>query len=233
MLYVFSSRFIPLEQVLSAISLWVAAIANFPVANYFSRISVVVLDGIMCGFLSSFNLISLLCFVQKSNVQSLRFLLPISSLFLMAQSMLVITSDTNLLARYFENNSVVWVFFLSMTVISSAGYGALLIRNLTMAFCRSRKTRNTLFIAYSLAAFITLLPLVAELMLFIVTGAGNFTVNFCSHYLGETLLSFLYSDLHWPLVTAEMGEPLVEDRLDLPDCDIGSDFIAEDVQLCM
>jgi hypothetical protein len=198
-----------IEQILTAVCLGVSIVANFPLKSFVEFVPFVIFDGIICAIFSACNLVALLCFLQKSNPRNLRFVLVISALFLLAESMYVITSDTNLLSRLFEDNRVIWIFFLSTTVISSVGYAVLLIRNLMMGLCRSRLTRKTLFLAYGLAAFIALLPLVGEAVLFFVTGAGNFAIDFCSHYLAQTLLVFLYADMHWPLPTSELGEALV------------------------
>jgi hypothetical protein len=223
-LFWFSPSSIRIQQVLTTVCLILSAIANFPITTVFRQIPMVVIDGIMCGVFCAFNLVSLLCFLQKSSTRTLRFVLAISALFLLAEIMLAITSDTNLLSQFFEDNTVIWIFFLSMTVISSVGYALLLIHSLMIAFCRSRSTRTTLFIAYGLATFIALLPLVGESMLFMVTGSGNFAIDFCSHYLAQTLLVFLFADLHWPLVISELGETLCDGHrlVLLPNIELGT-----------
>jgi hypothetical protein len=193
------------QQTLSLIAVCISAIANFPFVIIFDHLVVNVVESIFCGAFCAFNLICLFCFLQLTNSQNFHFVLPISALFLMAQAMAVMTSDTTLLSHYFENNNVISVFFLSITVLSTTGYAALLIKNLLAALCRSRTTRKHLFLAYGVAVCFALGPLVGEAVLFVVSGYGNFAVDFCVHYLTQTLLTFLYADLHWPICT-ELGE---------------------------
>jgi hypothetical protein len=82
--------------------------------------------------------------------------LPISGLFLMAQAMAVVTSDTTVLSQYFMDNRVVCVFFISVTAAGTAVYAILLVWRLVSALCRSRTTLKHVYVAYGVAAFIAL-----------------------------------------------------------------------------
>jgi hypothetical protein len=211
------------QQIMTLIAVCIGAIANFPFVILSDRLIVTVIESIFCGGFCSFNLICLFCFLQPTPTQDLHFVLPISSLFLIAQSMAVVTSDTTILSHYFENNNVVSVFFLSITVLSTTGYAAILVKNLLAALCRSRTTRKHLFLAYGVAVCFALGPLVGEAVLFVVTECGNSAVDFCVHYLTQTLLTFLYADLHWPLCPG-----LDEDQYILKD-NAGGEDVSDDI----
>jgi hypothetical protein len=117
----------------------------------------------------------------------------------------MITSDSTLLSRYFNNNHVIWVFFVSMNSMAT-GYAGILIWRILWNFCRRRTTQKHLLIAYAVAALLVLSSAGIEGLMLAVNGFCPIAVAFAGHYLTQTLLVGLYADIHWPLLTMEMAE---------------------------
>jgi hypothetical protein len=194
------------QQLFTIASLAVAALANFPLAQFLPSMRTFLIECALCGALSSLNLICLVCFLQAANSRNFHFVLPISGLFLMARVMLIVTSDTTVLSHYFDNNHVVWVFFFSVTAIATAGYALLLISRLLLALCRARTTQKHLFVAYTVAAFVALVSAGVEFLMVAIKGFCPFAIEFAVRYPAQTLLAVMYADVHWPLPTGEIAE---------------------------
>jgi hypothetical protein len=192
------------QEVLTLSSLILSALTHFPFTNFFKSMPITLLDRVLSGSLPAFNLICLFCFLQKHN--TVRFVLPVSGLFVMANGMLGITGDTTLLSRYFNDNSVVWVFFLSVTATATAGYAALLLWRLVWALCRPRSTQKHLFLAYAVATFVALGSEGVEALMFAVRGFCPVAVTFSVHYLVQALIAGLFADMHCPLLTSEVPD---------------------------
>jgi hypothetical protein len=189
------------QQILTLASLGLSALVNLPMAGLVKTTTIVALDRGLCGAFSAFNLVCLFCFLQTPS--TVRFVLPICVLFIMAAAMLWITGDTTLLSCHFNDNSAVWVFFLSVSGTATAGYSALLLWRLLSAFCRARTTQKHLLLAYALATFIALACTGVEALMFAIRGFCPVSISFSAHYLAQSLLSALFADIHWPLLTEE------------------------------
>jgi hypothetical protein len=194
------------QQLFTIGALAVAALANFPIAQVVPSMPTFLIECVLCGAFSSLNLVCLVCFLQAANARNFHFVLPISGLFLMAQVMLIVTGDTTVLATYFQNNQVVWVFFFSVTAVGTAGYAMLLFWRLLLALCRARTTQKHLFVAYTVAAFVALAPPGVQFLMFAINGFCPFAVEFAARYPAQTLLAVLYADVHWPLPTSDITE---------------------------
>jgi hypothetical protein len=61
-------------------------------------------------------------------------------------------------------------------------------------------------VGYGLALFFAAVATIVEVVLFAVNGYSPFVIDFAAHYLMQTLIVFLFADMHWPLVGVAVGE---------------------------
>lgn len=203
-LIVFSAKVNPstlrFEQYLTIISLVFSILANFPYCSFLHSISSHFAEAIFLGIFNAFNVSALYLFVQKANGQNVYPALPVTFLFLVAQAFCNLTSDSAFLYLYFENNYVVFLFFITVSVISHGAFIVLFIQSITSSLCSTRSTRKKLFISYLLAFFVMFIPLCAKVLSFAFNGYFNFSFSFCYDYMAQSFLTLLFTDIHWPLV---------------------------------
>ncbi|OHS98335.1 hypothetical protein TRFO_08905 [Tritrichomonas foetus] len=198
--FFFGNRSIRFEQALTLISLFTAATANFPFPHFWKSWNSNFIENILTGSLSALNAMSLYLFVQKANGQNVYTILPIAVLFIVAQAFWYLTSDSAFLYLYFENNKVIWIFFLTISVTGHITFIMLFLQSIASSLCSPRATRKKLYVAYLLAFIVLFIPLLAKSIYFVFNGYHNFSLNFCYDYMGQTFLSLIFADLHWPLM---------------------------------
>ena len=113
--------------------------------------------------------------------------------------------------RYFYGNYVVWIFFISASIISKISLSSLLIWNvIDFLFCgkmsrikNKGKNQFGIFIVYVFLVFIQILPIALQAIIFVNHNCGNNTFDFFQQYMVQTLFALVFAEIHWPVFTAK------------------------------
>lgn len=177
--------------------------ACFPLNAMHQRISSFVIEKFFGGLLTSVNMVALCVFVRKSDSEKVGPILPFAAFFVGAVIMCYLTDDTQILALMFDNSLVVWAFFLITSGCVALVCAAIVINSLVLHKCKARSARKPMFYGYLLSLLVAFFPVTIEGFMYAFSGYKTAAVEFFSQYLAQCLLSFLYVDMHWPVVNKE------------------------------
>ena len=233
----FSKNNTKFEQYITLVCLILATLSNFPFSfTKHTKTNFIFhsIENLLRGAFPSFNLVALYCVTYLTNGgQNVYAILTILILFIIAEAMSEFTDDCLVIGHYFYGNYVVWIFFISASIISKFSLSSLLIWNIiNFLFCgKMFKNKNKgnyhcgIFIIYVILAFIQILPIVAQAIIFINQNCGNNTFDFFQQYMVQTLFALVFAEIHWPIITSK-SEKLPIDSLEFESEEIRLDVDA-------
>jgi hypothetical protein len=232
-LLAFAQGGVKMEHMLSLASLLVSVCANSPLhsVDRFRRSFIVhCLNSSLRGIFGSFNTVCLFLFVFHANGgEMIGFAFLMSLLYILGNSIQIVTSDTRILALLFDGNLDVWMFFVSVSLMGRIGLFTLQIYHALFACSCGWTARRHLATAYAFMIAIQVAVAVLQSMFYYVNGYGNFALDFFADYLLQTFFAFAFADVHWPQVQRKM--PLVDQHLVVEDHHFAPAF--SDSQFCL
>ncbi|KAK8875331.1 hypothetical protein M9Y10_005496 [Tritrichomonas musculus] len=203
------------EQYLSLTILILATLSNFPFSftkhtqNSFVFHSI---ENLLRGAFPAFNLVSLYCISYLANGgENVYTIFTILILFVLAEAMSEFTDDCCVIGHLFYGNYVVWIFFISASIISKITLSSLLIWNvINYFFCKSGRIKAKanqkceVFIIYIALIIIQILPIAIQAIIFINQNCGNNTFDFFQQYMIQTLFALIFANIHWPVFSSKV-----------------------------
>jgi hypothetical protein len=217
----FSRGRLQLEQVLSLVSVLIAAFANLPLEftnSYFGNLVVHYVSSFMQGLFSSYNTVALFLFAFSANGGDiLGFSFLMSLLFILGHTLQTATSDTRVLKLFFDGNMDIWMFFVSISLMGRIALFCLQVYQVISASQCQKSSRRTLIKGYSMMIGIQIATSVLQASVYYVKGYGNFAIDFFGDYLLQTMLAFMFVDVHWPQIPSGRKLSLREQLVALED----------------
>lgn len=215
-IFLFSRRNTKFEQYITLFILFLGTFSNFLFSfteHTKSNFIYHSIENLFRGAFPSFNLVSLYCITYLSNGgENVSIILTISTLFVLAEAMSEFTDDCCVIGKYFYGNYVVWIFFISASIISKASLSSLLIWNvIDFLFCgKMSKIKNKqgkkqfgIFIVYVILVFVQIIPIALQAIIFVNHNCGNNTFDFFQQYMIQTLFALVFAQIHWPVYTSK------------------------------
>ena len=151
------------------------------------------------GIYQSINFVILFCLIILSTTQeSLVVPILLSTLYILASGLNEITQDSAILSTYFDNNDALWVFFMSITIVSQAillFFGLFrLINEIIQNMCFTKP------VVY-LLMFLVINQIISVMSMNIfnlVKGYMNSALTFYSRYLSHFITTIILADIYWP-----------------------------------
>lgn len=200
-LFGFSKGKVRLEQILTVVSLVISILANCPIKfTYLLNRDWIIhcANLVLKGIFNSYNHAALFVFLYALNGgENLAFAMIMSMLFVCGNAAQVVVNDTRILALLFGANIDIWMFFLSISIMSRVGLFALQVYNLIIAV-HVYKHSKPLIYGYAALIILGAAMNIWEATMYYVDGFGNYALDFLNDYVMQTFFAFVYADLHWP-----------------------------------
>ena len=170
------------------------------------------------GALSAINIFVLFCvslmFTGTDNRSTTTL---IGIVFIFAECVCDLTTDSYVLSELFDSNGLVWVFFFSSSMLTKISLICLSVKNIIHAITKSQTFNQKLYYSfYLLYAALLVVPAVIRALLMIQRGFQSSCVNFFCNYIAQATAAFLFVQLAWPVYSKE--------REDLADLGLLSDM---------
>ncbi|EAY17296.1 hypothetical protein TVAG_266590 [Trichomonas vaginalis G3] len=190
------------DHILVIISLTISIFTNSPdlledlISNYIANYS---LSLLLSGFYQSTNFVILLCLViRATSSDSITTTCILSLLFIFADGLSELTYDTSILAKYFDNNTTVWVFFFTM---STAAKGTLLCialwKILNYIFDRNISSPTVIYLITYVIIY-QYISFIANGAFYLIYGYGSSSLDFNTRYLSQFITTMAIADIYWP-----------------------------------
>lgn len=198
-LIMFVGRLARFEHIGSLVSLILVMLSDIPLGT--ENIYVHSADNLVKGAASAVNLILLFCLVYKSTGgENMSVVLIVASLYVLAEALAVLTDDSCFIAQYFYGNNVVWMFFLTASIVSKIGLSLYLVQGIFISLANHRrKRRRALLLGYAGLIFIYIVDMAVQGIVFSVQYCAHPALTFFDRYLLQTIIALSFADFHWPM----------------------------------
>lgn len=190
------------DHYLVILSILISIFANSPkllenlISNYIANYS---LSLLLSGFYQSTNYVLLLCLVIRiTSDESIITTCILSLLSIFADGLAELTYDSSILAKYFENNTTLWVFFFTMSVASKC---TLLCASMWKILNYLLKTGRSSSSVIYLMLFVVChqyVSFIAKGLFYLLYSYGSSALDFNSRYLSQFITTMAIADIYWP-----------------------------------
>lgn len=192
------------EHILTTGSLVLSSFSNFPITfspKISDNITVNCIDLVLCGVFTSYNIVALFLFNYHSRGgKYLGYTFLVSLLFIAAHALSQLSSDTRILAKLFDDNEVLWLFFTSISLASRISLACYFIYYDFFPFAPQPNPKRWLIrYTYMGLVLVTMISQALSGLMFIYDGTTNSAVEFLDSYLLNTFLALAFADIHWPI----------------------------------
>ena len=206
-------------QILTIIVLITTFVANLPFNHGSAVLSVTkhCLYLLFRGLLSAVNIVALFsASMFYYSTENLATALLIAFLYVFAEAMCTLTTDSYIQANVFDNDGIVWVFFFSSSIISKVCLTVLSAHHfIHCAINASHKRKRTYYIFFFLSLLVLVVPIIMRAFLIIVQGFQNSAVNFFCDYIIQFIFAVMYCQLCWPTITKSYDPNHVQELMTL------------------
>jgi len=175
-------------------------------------------DLIFRGISASTNLVSIFClsytYVSGDNIAAT---LTLLSLFIIADGIRSLTTDTFVLAEFFQNNGVIWVFFFSTSIVTKISLILLVSHHLVYAFLFGPLHSRFRVFLTAIVCFVCISPRIFRLGHLAVTENENSALNFLCDILMQVIVCSLVSVLVWPIKDNEIETTTSTEKFHITD----------------
>ena len=151
----------------------------------------------------------------------------VSILFVLADAFYYITCDSALLGSYFDNNSVVWVFFLSVSVTAKAIIITFVFKTIVSEVLFRFSRLRVIYLFFALDLIILMVPMLIQLHFYIQNGYGNSSLDFLAQYIAPFIVVLSFADMYWPIKKISAGTD-INSRIDDLRFEIGNEIPPSD-----
>lgn len=207
---IFGRGHMTILQVITLILLSLNVIANFPYNHGKTEItsSANCMSLLTRGALFSTNIFALFVASMKfAGSDNKGTAMLIGVMFIIAESMCTLTTDSYVMSEYFGNNGLVWVFFFSTSIISKISLILLTIKNIITSILIAPQKRQKFYL--SLFCFATVLlvsPYIYKSINLVIKEYQNSCINFFCDYIIQAIVTFIFVQLTWPTYSKQQDD---------------------------
>ncbi|OHT03056.1 hypothetical protein TRFO_29611 [Tritrichomonas foetus] len=204
------------EHIFSIIGLIVSILANFPLSvlpQFQGDLEAQCFNFLFKGLFSSFNLINLfLCVYKANNGQLVEFASIMSLVYIFGGALSEMTFDSRIVDRFFDVNTIVWLFFTSVALMSRISITLFIFYNFCVILKNHRNSQKRLYTPYLSIYFVSTVSWTVQHILFYKNGYKNYAFDFFESYIVQTLTALMFADIHWPQIASP--RPPIDEILD-------------------
>jgi hypothetical protein len=203
-----------MEQLFSLIALMIGIIANLPIEctdKFHHSFAIYCANSWFKGMFGSYNTVCLFLFAFHANGgEVLSFAFWMSLLYILGNSIQVVTNDTRILALFFDGNLDVWMFFVSVSLMGRIGLFTLQSYHALFAYYGGSTAKRNILRAYGLMIGLQMAVVGMQGLFYYVNGFGNFALDFFADYVLQTVFAWEFADVHWPQIQRKV--PFVDQQ---------------------
>ena len=155
------------------------------------------------GSLSAVNIVALFgAAMFYYSTENLATALLIAFVYIFAEAICALTTDSYIQANVFDNNGIVWVFFFTSSIISKVSLTILSGHHfIQCAINAQHQRKRTYYIFFFISLLVLITPIIMRAFLMIIQGYQNSGVNFFCDYIVQFIFVVMYTQLCWPTIT--------------------------------
>jgi hypothetical protein len=207
---IFGRGHITVLQFLTIILLILNVVANFKYNHDTEEITSLANSMLLLtrGALFASNIFALFVASMKfANSENKGTAIIIGVIFIIAEAMCSLTTDSYVISEYFGNNGLVWVFFFSTSMISKVSLILLTIKNIIISIILAPLRRQKFYLSFYLFTIVLLtIPYIYRSANLIIKGYQNSCINFFCDYIIQAIVTFIFVQLTWPAYSKEQDD---------------------------